>query len=124
MHTEMSTKYLVNLAAKPFYLKDRDIEWVESTLAAMSLEEKVGQLFCLEGEEHDEAHLDALLEQMNPGGVMYRPGPAMKYQSTHRYLQANSRIPSTNCSEFGSGRQRHCEGRHLLRQTDGNRRDR
>ena len=36
---------MVNLRAMPYYLKDEDIAWVESTIAAMSDEEKVGQLF-------------------------------------------------------------------------------
>ena len=36
---------LVNLKEKPFYLKDEQIEWVEKTIAEMSDEEKIGQLF-------------------------------------------------------------------------------
>ena len=32
---------------KPFYLNDEDIEWVEQTLASMTLEEKIAQMFCV-----------------------------------------------------------------------------
>lgn len=32
--------------AKPFYLSDEDIQWVESTYQSMTQEEKIGQLFC------------------------------------------------------------------------------
>lgn len=35
----------MDLRAKPFYLSDEDIAWVEDTLASMTLEEKVGQMF-------------------------------------------------------------------------------
>ena len=37
---------MIDLAAKPFYLKPEDIEWVNTTLAGMTTEEKAGQLFC------------------------------------------------------------------------------
>ena len=40
----METKK-VDLKAKPYYLSDEDIKWVEDTIAGMSLEEKIGQLF-------------------------------------------------------------------------------
>ena len=36
---------MVDLRAKPYYLGDEDIAWVENTIAGMSAEEKVGQLF-------------------------------------------------------------------------------
>ena len=35
---------MVNLKAKPYYLSDEDIAWVEATIAGMTDEEKVGQL--------------------------------------------------------------------------------
>ena len=36
---------MVDLRAKPYCLNDEDIAWVESTIAGMTAEEKVGQLF-------------------------------------------------------------------------------
>ena len=36
---------MVNLKAKPFYLSDEDIKWVNDTISSMTDEEKVGQLF-------------------------------------------------------------------------------
>ena len=35
---------MVDLKAKPFYLTDAQIQWVEDTIAGMTLEEKLGQL--------------------------------------------------------------------------------
>ena len=31
--------------AKPFYLNDEDIKWVEDTFASMSLNDKINQVF-------------------------------------------------------------------------------
>lgn len=36
---------MINLKANPFYLSDTDCQWVTETIAKMSDEEKVGQLF-------------------------------------------------------------------------------
>ena len=38
---------MIDLKANPFYLDDEAIAWVENTLAAMTTEEKAGQLFCV-----------------------------------------------------------------------------
>ena len=35
----------VDLKAKPYNLSDEDIKWVQDTIAGMSDEEKIGQLF-------------------------------------------------------------------------------
>ena len=35
----------VDLKAKPYYLDDQQIEWVENTLSQLTDEEKIGQLF-------------------------------------------------------------------------------
>lgn len=37
---------MINYKANPFFLSDSEIQWVEETFAAMTLEEKIGQLFC------------------------------------------------------------------------------
>ena len=36
---------MVNLKAKPYYLDEEGISWVEETLESMTIEEKIGQLF-------------------------------------------------------------------------------
>lgn len=36
---------MVDLKAKPYCLPDEDVRWVEETIAGMTPEEKVGQLF-------------------------------------------------------------------------------
>ena len=38
-------KQKIDLKAKPFNLSDEDIKWVEETLANLTLDEKIGQVF-------------------------------------------------------------------------------
>ena len=48
---------MIDLKAKPFYLDDSDIEWVNNTLHGMKKKEKIGQLFCLITYTDDESYL-------------------------------------------------------------------
>ena len=36
---------MIDLKAKPFYLSEKDIAWVENTLASLTTDEKLGQIF-------------------------------------------------------------------------------
>ena len=83
----------MDLRAKPFYLSDEDIAWVEDTLASMTLEEKVGQMFCVTDTITDVEELQAFVKRYHPGGFMYRCGDAQEIQSAQRAMQAASRIP-------------------------------
>lgn len=84
---------MIDLKAKPFKLTDADIAWVETTKAAMTLEEKIGQLFVPIGYSGDPAYLDNVMLRHHIGGIMYRCGDAAEMQATHRYLQEHSKIP-------------------------------
>ncbi len=84
---------MVDLKAKPFNLSDSDIQWVDKTLAGMSLDEKIGQLFCPVGFDQDPGYLEHRLLKNNIGGIMYRSAPAAQAQACHRYLQEHSKIP-------------------------------
>jgi beta-N-acetylhexosaminidase len=94
---------MVNLRAKPFNLSDEDIRWVETTLAGMTLDEKIGQLFCLILFSADEGYLNHLLHQVKPGGLMYRHMPAAEGIQIARFLQANSKIPLLLAANFERG---------------------
>ena len=54
---------MVNLKAKPFYLSDEDIKWVNDTISSMTDEEKVGQLFFQLTAGVDEEYLKNLMEK-------------------------------------------------------------
>ena len=84
---------MVNLKEKPFYLKEEDIKWVEETIAGMTTEEKIGQLFCLTDMITDEEQLKEMIRKYKPGGFMYRSGNALEIQNAQRVMQETSRIP-------------------------------
>ncbi|MDS0525153.1 glycoside hydrolase family 3 protein [Clostridium sp. SHJSY1] len=97
---------MVDLKAKPFYLKDKDIIWVERTFGEMDLNEKIGQLFCPVGVTDNEEELKAFLTKIKPGGMMYRPGKGEEIRKIHKVLQDNSKIPlllSANLEAGGNG---------------------
>ena len=66
---------MIDLAAKPFYLKPEDIEWVNKTLAGMTTEEKAGQLFCVLFKECKPEEFEYVFNILKPGGCMYRVVP-------------------------------------------------
>ena len=63
------------LKEKPFYLSDEQIQWVDQTLKSMSLEEKVGQLFCVLYKNGTQEEIDRIQSVLSPGGAMYRTIP-------------------------------------------------
>ncbi|WP_159829769.1 gluconokinase, GntK/IdnK-type [Arthrobacter sp. 9AX] len=83
----------VDLQAAPFNLDGDALAWVESTLAGMSLEEKIGQLFINHNNDYSPEYLDGVLENFHVGGMRYRPGPSDAVQEHIRYAQSKTRIP-------------------------------
>lgn len=89
--------------AKPFYLSDADITWVEETYRQMTTEEKIGQLFCPIEFSTDEETLRRLVEERHIGGVLYRKGAAKEIMESHRILQKYSKIPMFTASNLEMG---------------------
>ena len=54
---------MVDLRPMPYYLSDEDIAWVENTIASMTPEEKVGQLFWQLTAGNSEEYLKELMEK-------------------------------------------------------------
>lgn len=97
---------MVDLKAKPFYLDDDSIKWVEDTIAGMTDEEKIGQLFCLIAYNSNEDELQTILDKYHPGGLMYRPLEGKDVLRGVKYLQDHSKIPmliSANLERGGNG---------------------
>ena len=97
---------MINLKANPFYLDDNQVKWVEETLAAMTLEEKAGQVFCPMGFTDDPGALRHMVCDIGVGAMMYRMGPAGYIQNTHRTIQNFAKIPlllAANTEAGGSG---------------------
>ncbi|WP_339317679.1 glycoside hydrolase family 3 N-terminal domain-containing protein [Paenibacillus sp. FSL R10-2734] len=94
--------YQVDLTKKPFNLNEQDITWVQETLEGLTLEEKVGQLFCPVGMGDNAALID-MVKKYQPGGLMYRPGPAQEIRSAHQAMQENSKIPMLLAANLENG---------------------
>ena len=84
---------MVDLKAKPYCLSDEDIAWVESTIAGMSDEEKVGQLFWQLTAGNSEEYLKELMEKYHLGGCRYNGMPGQKVLDQNRVLQKYAKVP-------------------------------
>ena len=99
---------MVNLKAKPFYLTDAEIKWVQDTLASMTLEEKLSQLFVLLKAVPgvDEEQIRSLMTSARPGGMRWQGGDKESVWLQNRLFQHYSRIPvfiAGNCDDGGNG---------------------
>ena len=97
---------MADLKLAPFYLSEEEIFWINNTIAGMTLDEKVAQLFCLITYSSDQDYLVHLAKAVQPGGLMCRPMPADEVVSTVRILQEHSKIPlliAANLEKGGSG---------------------
>ncbi|MBQ7864790.1 MAG: beta-hexosaminidase, partial [Clostridia bacterium] len=97
---------MVNLKAKPYYLSDEDIQWVNDTIAGMTAEEKVGQLFFQLTAGMDENYLKELMEKYHLGGCRYNNMPGAAVQKQNRILQKYAKVPviiACNTEQGGAG---------------------
>jgi beta-N-acetylhexosaminidase len=103
---------LVDLTAKPYNLSAEQIRWVEDTLAGMSAEEKVGQLFTnlfwfgVDSFSGNALTGEQILEKYHIGGARWQGGKAKQCQDLLNSLQAASKIPllvAANCDSGGNG---------------------
>lgn len=97
---------MVDLKANPYYLTDEDCKWVEDTIAGMSDEEKVGQLFFQLTSSFEEEYLKELMEKYHLGGCRYNPAPGKAVQEQNRKLQKYAKIPifiACNTEAGGNG---------------------
>lgn len=96
----------VDLKKIPYNLSDKEIEWVESTIKNMSLEEKIRQLFFVLTSSKDENYLKDLASSIKMGGARYNPMSALDTYKHNKVLQENSKIPlliAANCESGGNG---------------------
>ena len=97
----------VDLKAKPFYLSDEDIKWVEDTIKGMTIEEKIGQLFVIMDKTPDGGKTAVeTIKKYQPGAARYMGGKAEDvYEQIKQYKEA-SKLPllvACNCESGGDG---------------------
>ena len=99
---------MVDLKAKPFYLNDQEIQWVEDTIASMSPDEKLSQLFVLlkPVPGANEEQIKSLMQSARPGGMRWQGGDKETVAKQNRFFQQYSRVPvliAGNCDDGGIG---------------------
>ena len=97
---------MVNLKAKPYCLSDADIQWVKDTIASMTAEEKVGQLFFQLTAGMEESYLRELMEKYHLGGCRYNTMPGQYVAMQNRILQKYAKVPvfiACNTETGGNG---------------------
>ena len=97
---------MVNLKLKPYNLDEESIKWVEDTIANMTMEEKIGQLFVNMGASREEDYLKSILDSYHIGAVRYNPAKAEEVYEQNRILQENSKVPlliAANTEAGGNG---------------------
>lgn len=97
---------MVDLTAQPYNLDEEAVAWVQETLAGMTDEEKVGQLFVNMGASRTEEYLTEMVEKYHIAAVRYQPGPAADIWEQNNILQTKSKIPmliAANTEAGGNG---------------------
>lgn len=97
---------MVDLKAKPYYLKDEDIKWVEDTIAGMSDEEKIGQLFVNMVIDRSPESLKKTVQEYHVGAIRYHNAAKEVIYEQNKVLQENTKIPlliASNCEAGGNG---------------------
>lgn len=94
---------MVDLKAKPFFLKDEQIEWVENTIKAMTLDEKVGQLFVHLTGSTEDGDVKAEVDKMHMGAIRFNPRSKEQMRQMNYNFQKHSRIPILSAVNVESG---------------------
>lgn len=97
---------MVNLTKKPYNLSKVQVDFVGKTVASMSTDAKIGQLFFVIGQDEGKTDLQKFVKKFQPGGIMYRPDKAQKLQREIAVSQKASKIPlliAANLEAGGNG---------------------
>jgi len=97
----------VDLKLKPYYLTTAQIRWVDETIAKMSIDEKIGQLFVhMTGAGPHEDAVIKDIAQTKMGGIRFLPLPKTDMWEMNRLYQKHSKIPvlsAVNVEAGGNG---------------------
>ena len=94
---------MIQLKGKPFFLNDAQIQWVNSTLESMTVEEKIGQILCPSLASFDENLVGYYTGVLKVGSVMIRPFEKEGLRENIRRLQRSSRVPLLVAANLENG---------------------
>ena len=96
-------KQKIDLKAKPFNLSDEDIKWVEETLANLTLDEKIGQVFVDMLWNNTEDEVKERIAKYGMGGFRYNNMPATDLYKQNKLIQETSKIPALIAANIEAG---------------------
>lgn len=97
---------MLDLTKSPYCLDEEAVQWVEKTIASMSLEEKTGQLFIVLGKQKNDEYIKEQVEKFHIGGCRYTGGTAEEVCDQNLRYQQSAKIPlliAANCEAGGNG---------------------
>lgn len=100
---DMEGIFMVDLKQKPYFLNDEQIKYIEDKINEMSIEDKIGQLFFVVGQDSNTVNLSEFTKKYRPGGIMYRPDKAAKIKDEVSKIQKASDIPLFVAANLESG---------------------
>ena len=96
----------IDLKGKPFYLDEKAQDWVNQTLAGLTEDEKIGQLFCVCCREGTQEEVDWIFSYLNPGTILLRQMDEAELEGYRKMVGAKGRIPllvAANLEMGGNG---------------------
>lgn len=97
---------MLDLTKKPYNLTKEQIQQLHEQVQSMSLDDKIGQLFFVIGQDEEQVDIKEFIQTYRPGGMMYRPAPAEKIKRQLAAAQDASDVPlffSANLESGGNG---------------------
>lgn len=97
---------MLDLTKRPYHLTKEQIQLLQDKVKSMTLDEKIGQLFFVIGQDEEQVDITEFIKTYRPGGMMYRPAPAEKIKRQLATAQEASDIPlffSANLESGGNG---------------------
>lgn len=96
----------IDISAAPFNLTEEQQGWVYSTLERLSVDEKIGQIFCASTYALSKGVIETMTDEFKVGGLMIRPLALKNLQRDISALQRRSAIPmliAANLEKGGDG---------------------
>lgn len=94
---------MVELDRNPFFLDEQQQNWVRETLARMTTEDKIGQLFCETIWNCSPEEEDIAFSGIRPGGIMFRGGTRDVIREYVRRMSERSDVPLLFSGNFEAG---------------------
>lgn len=94
---------MIDLKAKPFNLSDEDVAWVESTLASLTTDEKIGQLFVDMLWQDSDEEIQRRIAKYGMGGFRYGNMSPEKLHHQNATIQRASKVPAVIAANIEAG---------------------